>query len=342
MKVGIVGCGHICAQHIRAIRRVRAASIVGVCDRHFERAASVAKTHGVPHAYEHADRLIEEHSPDVIHVLTPPQSHRTVAVAALQAGCHVLVEKPLAMNAAEASEMVEASRALGRSLGVCHNFRFTPAFLKASEWIERGKLGRLLSADIFWRMSSYGMNQRGEAMEWIDALPGGPFQEILPHLVYLLGAVMGTLKLKSVVASGDENRASELRALFDSENGPATLGLSLAAKPVQKFLRVYGTEMSLHIDLATGILLRQRAARDSMVNRALLNLQNSAQIASQTAANALKVLTGQLHRGHETLIERFYAALKAGEPPPADGREGLATVIVLDELWRAAERNAVR
>jgi predicted dehydrogenase len=291
----------------------------------------------VAHAFEGIDRLIAEGAPDVVHILTPPRSHKALAVKALESGCHVLVEKPMAINADEGRDMVEVSRRQGRSLGVCHNFRFVPAFLKASELIERGRLGRIVSADIFWRMSSFGVGQRGDAMEWMRSLPGGPFQEVLPHLVYLLSAVLGNLKLKSVIAAGGsgDGEGTELRALFDSERGPATLALSMEARPVQKFVKVYGTDMSLHIDLATSVLLRQRAPADGMVSRALVNLDNSIQLMSQTGVNSLKALTGRLHRGHETLIERFYSALRRGEEPPAGGKEGLATVVVLDDLWRA-------
>ena len=133
-------------------------------------------------------------------------------------------------------------------------------------------------------------------MKWMRNLPGDPFQEVLPHLVYVLAALMGNLKLASVMTTGGhgDKEETELRALFASGKGPVTLALSLEATPVQKFVRIYGTNMSLHIDLATNMLLRLRAPTDGIVGRALVNVDQSVQMASQTLVNTVKTLTGRL------------------------------------------------
>jgi predicted dehydrogenase len=344
MKIGIVGCGYVCEQHLHALRRLRNVNVVGVCDRHLERATAVAKANGLPHAFDDFSKMIKKTRPEVVHVLTPPQSHFDLTRKALEARCHVLVEKPLAVNAQEAREMLDLSRQKELNLGVCHNFRFVPSFLKARELIDRGALGRILSAEVFWKMSSYGSNQRCHAREWVRNLQGGIFQEVMPHLVYLLAAVVGDLKLASVITGGmdEHDGQSELRALFDSATGPATLGVSLSTRPVQKFVRIYGTAMSLHVDLATSLLLRQRSHKDGIIGRAFLNLDQSAQLAAGTVTNAIRTIFHALPRGHETLIKNFYDALRSGESPPADGEEGLVTVAVLDEVWHALGREANR
>ncbi|HSG64210.1 MAG TPA: Gfo/Idh/MocA family oxidoreductase [Gammaproteobacteria bacterium] len=336
MRVGVVGCGFICHEHLRVLRRLRDVEIVGVCDRQPELAASVAKAYGAPRAFDDPSRFLAEARPDVVHVLTPPQSHRELAAQALQAGCHVLVEKPMATSVDDAQAMLRTARDTGRHLGVCHNFRFVPAFLRAQQVLESGALGSLLSAEVYWRMSSHGPEKRAQAQQWMHALPGGVFHEVLPHLLYTLGAVMGRLRLVSAVSdAATRDDPSELRALFLTPSGPAALGLSLQSTPVQKFVRVYGSRASLHIDLATSALIRLRAPADSIVTRAWANLDQSAQLAAGTLANAVKMIVGRLPRGHETLLRRFYERLRRGEPPPVSADEGLATVAALEDLCNA-------
>jgi predicted dehydrogenase len=334
VKVGIVGCGFVCHQHLRALGRLPAVEVVGLCDRQLPLARSVADMYGVPQAHDGMGRLLEAARPDVLHILTPPQSHCRLAVQALEAGCHVLVEKPMAMNEAEAEAMCEASRRTGRRLGVAHNYLFAPALVDARAVIARGGLGEVVSAAIHWRMSSFGPAHRPQAGSWMEALPGGAFQEVMPHPVYLMAALMGRLSpLAATVAGGEAGRATEFGLLLSTDRGPATLALSLRSNPVRKVVRVDGTQATLEVDLATSVLVHTASDADGMVARARVNLATARQIAAGTATNALLVTLGRLPRGHETLIERFYAALASRGALPVSAEEGLATVAVLDRIW---------
>jgi predicted dehydrogenase len=358
MRAGVVGCGHVCHQHLRALRRLSGVEIVGVCDRDMARAVEMQKAHGVRRAFDSLNDLLDAASPDVVHVLTPPQTHRAIAVQSIDAGCHVLVEKPMAMSAEESRAMLEVSRRRDRRLGVCHNYLFVPAFLEARRLIERGALGRIVAADIYWRMSTFRTDVRRDAVAWMRELPGGPFLEVLPHLVYLVQAVMGSLTVASVVSHGgvasrgkarsngvvtapgaatshggdDDPPETELRAILESPRGPVSLGISLEAAPVQKLLRIHGTAMSLHVDLATSVLVKLPARADTAVTRALTTADFAAQLGGGLIGNAVRAATGRLRRGHEMLIERFYESLACGTPIPVGGEDGLATVAVLEDL----------
>lgn len=243
----------------------------------------------------------------------------------------------MAMNAEEAQEMLDTAQRQGVTLGVCHNFRFQSAFLRAKDLIEQGALGQILSAEVFWKMSSYGPGQRKLATPWMTELPGGVIQEVLPHLVYMLLAVMGDIKLVSaaVGVGGVRKEHGDLRVLFDSRSGPAVLGLSLRATPVQKFLRILGTRMCLHVDIATDVLIRLRSRQDSAAGRAAVNLAQSVQLATGTLVNAVRYITGRLPRSHETLIASYYESARRGEAPPVGGEEGLAVTVVMDDVWEA-------
>ena len=122
----------------------------------------------------------------------------------------------------------------------------------------------MLSADVYWRMSTYGPAHREQAGAWMRALPGGVFQEVMPHLVYVTAALMGRLEPLAVsVAGGDAGQAGELALLLASDRGPATMSLSLRSNPVRKVIRVKGSRGSLEIDLATSVLIHIASQADA-------------------------------------------------------------------------------
>ena len=92
--------------------------------------------------------------PQAIHILTPPASHCALTLEALEMGCHVLVEKPMADTAEECDQMIAKAKATGRVLSVGHSARMDPIVLKALELVKRGACGDILSVD-FFRSSDY-------------------------------------------------------------------------------------------------------------------------------------------------------------------------------------------
>ena len=336
MRIGVIGCGHVSTQHITQLRSMQQVRALAVCDLDEDRATVLARRFGDAKVYTDMARLLDEFCPDLVHILTPPQTHRDLAVYAMEHGVHVLVEKPLAMSAAEAEVMVATAEERGVSLSVCHNYLFVPAVVAAQRLLATGALGQILSAELYWRVTSFA-DERPQAMRWITDMPGGIFQEVAPHAVYLLQDVLGELDVIAAVTGRGRNRGAgrdeELKALFDSEAGPAVLSISVGSAPVQKYLRVYGTRKTLHIDLATSTLLVLRSYGTGIVGRTLLSLDLGTQLLAKTALNALWLVTGRLKRGHQGLIEHVYRCVRAGRPTRVDGAKGAAAVATLEELW---------
>ncbi len=133
MRVGVIGCGYVSGSHIPPILRQTGVEIVGVADTDEERAREIAHRFGIRYVFRDAAAMLRERRPDVVHVLTPPRSHKELSIQAMEAGCHVLVEKPMAVCVSEADEMIAASRRHGVTLGVCHNLLFIPAVMEAQE-----------------------------------------------------------------------------------------------------------------------------------------------------------------------------------------------------------------
>lgn len=142
----IVGCGGIGAVHASALRAV--GRPIGWCvDRTLERAAAFASEHGIPHATGEFEDVLADSRVDTVHLATPPAEHAAQARAALEAGKHVLCEKPLTTDPVEAAALRDLARATGCRLGINFDVRYRAAAVKARRLIAAGELGavRLMS-----------------------------------------------------------------------------------------------------------------------------------------------------------------------------------------------------
>ncbi|QDP41651.1 Gfo/Idh/MocA family protein [Radiobacillus deserti] len=146
LKVGVVGCGSIANhRHLPEYQNNPAVEIVAVCDIVEERAKTTAELFGAANYYTDYQELIQNNDVDMISVCTPNYLHAPVSIAALNAGKHVLCEKPMATSEAEAKDMIAASEKSGKKLMIGHNQRFVPSHQKAKELIANGELGRIYS-----------------------------------------------------------------------------------------------------------------------------------------------------------------------------------------------------
>src|SRR5262245_37706657 len=131
MKVGIVGGGQIATVHIPYALAYPGAEIVGLTDTDEGRARSTAARFGIRNTQRSHGELLERHRPDVVHIVTPPQTHAALSIQAMEAGAHVFVEKPMAVNLEEAEAMDAAARRHGVKLCVDHNHLYDPALAQA-------------------------------------------------------------------------------------------------------------------------------------------------------------------------------------------------------------------
>lgn len=338
MKVAVVGCGHVSEKHIHSLRRLSGVEIVGVCDRDKATADSCARRHGIKGVYEQLSTLLAHRHPDVVHVLTPPQMHSELAIQAMDAGCHVLVEKPMASTLQEADEMVRVSRDSGVWLCVCHNFLFEPCVLRVRKLVSEGALGRVLSVEIFWRTLHESVSGRHGSTPWIADLPGGIFHEVAPHPVYLQLEFLRNPRVFSAMSKrtqSGETADDELRIQFDAESAVGCVSISIHTHPHQAFMRIYGTRMTLHVDFTTNTLVRLRKQGVGRMAKLVGNLDQSLQLSAGTIANSARVFAGRMSYGHETLIRRFYDGLNASGVPPVTAEAGRAAVATLEAIWAA-------
>ena len=347
VSAAIVGCGMIAESHLKILEAMPNATVLAVCDANIETARALAKKYKILHVYDNPEEMLEKEAPRIVHILTPPQSHAEMAKLAIRKGAHVYVEKPMALNLAEARDMVEYAERYGMSLCVGHNHLFDPIMVKARKLIESGALG-----DPIWVESYYGFdlgNNRaarymlpGAGRHWTFKIPGGLYQNLAPHPLSVAIDVLG--KPDKVVARADPTRVvphqptDELRIFMDGPKGSGVAIVSLAASPRFQYLDIHGTRMRLTVDFLNKWIVRESVARGipKPISRALSNLRHGCTVLWGTAAGMAKVLLKKWtpYDGMALLIREYYASIQEDRDPPVSMDEALATMEIMEETWR--------
>jgi nucleoside-diphosphate-sugar epimerase/predicted dehydrogenase len=345
MKIAIVGAGNNADYHLRFSGLYPRAQIVGIADTNLARAQEMARAHGIARAFGSTAELLRDVRPDVVHVVTPPMTHFGVVSEVIQAGCHVLVEKPLALNADEAKRLYELAERHGVQLCPVHNHLFDPCMRRADDVIKSGGLGKVINVE-----SYYGLNTNIPAfrdypqpnvLPWLYRLPGGVYQDFLPHAIYPVLEYTGaprsiTVKHRSTGVL-PQDLPDEIRILVEGEQAFGMVTVSFAAKPHLHFIRVYGTNGMVEVDINTmtttihGVSSLPKAAQ-----KATYNLDESWQKTRSTFSNVFRFVRGTLkpYHGMMTLIHRYYDAIAAGRPAPIAKQRALAVVETMDEIFK--------
>ena len=156
LGAAVVGLG-VGRAHAEAYASLPESSLVALCDPDPARLQAANASYGVA-AYADVADLLRDERVEVISVATPHPSHAAIAIAAMESGRHVIVEKPMTVDLAEADRMVACARRTGRTLGVIFQRRFWPASFRVQRAIAEGKLGAVVSAECeltWWRTESY-------------------------------------------------------------------------------------------------------------------------------------------------------------------------------------------
>jgi predicted dehydrogenase len=202
VKIGIIGCGGIAnGKHMPALKKLSDVQMVAFCDIIEERAQKAAKEFGTPDAKVYTDykELLKDPAIDVVHVLTPNREHSFITVDSLEAGKHVMCEKPMAKTYAEAQEMLEAAKRTGKKLTIGYQNRYRPDSWYLKKACENGELGEIYYG------KAHAVRRRA-VPTWGVFLNeyeqgGGPLIDIGTHALDLTLWMMDNYKPKMVVGS---------------------------------------------------------------------------------------------------------------------------------------------
>lgn len=339
-RVALVGCGRIAQVHAGYLRQVPQVECVGACDVSPVSREAFAGRWQLP-TYADVDELLCAAQPDVVHIVTPPATHAPLAIQLLEAGVHVLVEKPMALTGPEADRMVATARRTGRYLTADHNRWFDPVVQRARALLDSGALGSLVGVEVFQGAAAGEADvPPGQDKHWSTQLPGGILHNLAPHPTYMLRGFVGQIRNLQVVSRADEHgRLRELRAVVDGERALGGLTISLQAQPFMNRVILYGSTMTVEINLNNMTLVVRRTLKaPKLIGKVLPNLDEATQLMRATAVNTIEFIRGRqrYYPGMGIHFRALYAALAAGQPPPVSAEEGAEAVWLMHRIWEQA------
>jgi predicted dehydrogenase len=338
-RVALIGAGRIAGVHLGYARRVPATRVVAVCDADPTRAEQFARDRNVPAHFADVDEMMHRTEPNIVHIVTPPATHATLAIAAMRGGANVLVEKPMAMTVAEATRMEEVAREHGRRICVGHNRLFDPVVLKARKLVADGTLGEVVSVEVHQGVNLVEeAGSAGASKHWSVEDRFAPLYNLGPHPLYLVDEFIGPfddIAVRGRTAAADEAVLSEIRVLLGGPRGYGYVTFSMGAQPYLNHLTIYGTRATLRINLNTMTVVLERVRRlPKLVAKLAANLEPAAQMVGATLSNVLAVAMRRmkLYPGIGENIRRFYRSLDEGDPPPVSAEAGIAVVRMLNAI----------
>jgi len=198
LRLGVIGVAGIAGYQLKNLAQRNDVQYVALCDVNEEALASRKKEFGFQQTYADWKEMFAKADLDAVSICTPNYLHHRPTLDALAAGCHVLIEKPLAMNAREGQEMVDAAKRASKHLTIGFQFRFDPRTQMIKSAVEAGSLGEILYARV-WALRRRGIPNWGMFVRK-DLQGGGPMIDIGVHAIEMAHYAMGLPK--PVAASG--------------------------------------------------------------------------------------------------------------------------------------------
>jgi 1,5-anhydro-D-fructose reductase (1,5-anhydro-D-mannitol-forming) len=204
IRWGIIGCGDVTeVKSGPGFQKAQGSALVAVMRRNAGLAEDYARRHSVPRWYSDADQLIADPEVNAVYVATPPSSHKQYALAAARAGKPVYVEKPMALNAAECDEMIEACRQAGVPLWVAYYRRAQPKFLAVRDLLAANEIGDVRFARILLQRVPVAAEADPVTRTWRfapEVSGGGHLLDMGSHMLDLLDFFLGPVQTAQGIA----------------------------------------------------------------------------------------------------------------------------------------------
>lgn len=338
LRVGVVGLG-IGRNHIEGWREHPAVDVVAIADADANRLAEIGNRYGIEGRYASAEAMLAAAKLDAISICTPNKFHAPIALAAFEAGCHVLCEKPMALSAAEGRQMLAAAKRAGKRLMINFSYRFSTQSRALKAQVDAGVFGDFYFGRTVWHRRR-GLPGFGGWFGTKALAGGGPLIDLGVHRLDLALWLMGYPKATWVLGSTYDKVARELAAregkAFDVED--------LAAALIR-----FDNGATLVVEASWAANIREAELMETRLlgTKAGL-LQHNVDEGYTFDAHIFKEDNGaqfDLHLHPPTTpapsaMHDFAAAILTDRPHPASGEEGLAVMEILDAIYESARSGA--
>ena len=199
MNVCVVGCGWAAEfLHLPAYSKRDDIYIASIVDIDSRKRVRLSKEFGVANSHSSLEKALESEHVDLISVTTPPRTHYEICLRGLENDCHVFVEKPFTVTAAEAEHLFSLAQKKNLRLCVNHSRKYRPAVERFVNIVRNGSLGELIHLERVWNFSANLSPQLRDPNRWEHDLPGGFWTEHAPHDLYIAYQILGPMRLVDV------------------------------------------------------------------------------------------------------------------------------------------------
>jgi 2-alkyl-3-oxoalkanoate reductase len=337
LRVAIVGGGFISSsRHLPAYKKISdKVDMVGLTDLNLDVAKALSSKFGIRKAYANAAEMIVAEKPHLVDICTPPQTHASLAKLAIDSGCHVLIEKPMALTVPECDTIVAAAKSAGVHVCVAHTGLFYEPFVRARTIMEKGQIGRFAGMRVTISTPTDYMTSKRE--HWAHSLPGGAVGETGPHAVYMSLAFIRRVRIVSVegvklLPEYPWSKYEDYRINLVGDEGISSIFINYATNQWMVAVEITGSKGSLHLDLHGRCVLTSNRSRLEQAAVGFSLLGQAAQIGREAARTILNLLTRRTMSTHERLIRRLVETLRKGLDPPVTSEEGREAVRVMNTI----------
>jgi len=351
-RVAIVGCGMIADQHADQLRYLPGCELVAACDTDELMARQLADRFRIPGSFTDAQEMLRAGGVDAVHITTPAQSHFALGRLALEAGCHVYLEKPFTVTASETDQLLDMANAAGRRITAGHNLQFSPEALRVRRLVQEGFLGgppvHIDSIQCYSHGDpTYGRAVLGDPTHWVRTLPGSLLHNLISHGVskiaeFLEGDSPELLSFSFsspyLAAQGLGDIVDEVRAVFRDERDTTAFFLfTTQFGAASQELRLFGRSANLVLDNTYRTVIRVPPSHHkSYLRYFLAPLAHAREHARNARANVRQFARKQFQMdfGMRKLMELFYAAIRDGGPDPIPHAEIRRTSRMMDAIFQ--------
>lgn len=329
---GIIGCGVISDFHIAAIKEIGNANIVALSSRNEQKVRTMAEQEQCAWTTDYRE-LLANPDVDIVCITTSSGSHGSIGIAALKAGKHVLVEKPMAMNLDEAQEMIQLAEQAGLQLAVISQRRFEQHYSKAKQMIESGHLGKILLIEAntpYYRTQAYydSADWRGTIAEDGGALMNQGIHQI--DLLLWYGGKVSTVYGKIATQTHRMEAEDIGLAIVTFANG--TLGTIMSSTSIQP-----GFSPSVNIYGEKGTI---KLAGNGISHWSVPDISNPfpPNEIKQEGANDPKAIS---YSNHKKQMINLLEAIEKGTRPIVAGEDGLQAIKLVYSIYESSRSEQV-
>ncbi len=333
LRVGLIGAGSIAQSHMRGWEENKHAEVVAICDIKRKAREDTAKRWDVAKnaLFDDCEKMLAKVELDVVDVCTPNASHRAPTIAGFEAGCHVLVEKPVAISADECRAMIKAGKEADRLLMVAQVLRFGVEGQTLRAWVDAGLVG-----DIYWGQCSClcprGVPSWGEFID-AQASGGGPCYDLGVHVLDLALYLMDFPEPVSVSGATYLGLADK-PSLMKHDPAKYTVPEDMAAG----FIR-FANGATLSVQTSWALNVTEAATGHKVIlcgDKAGLQYSPPTLIREENGMliNSVPQVPVDVPKdGFVAEIDAFVDAILKGEPSPVPGEQALITQRILDGIY---------